>query len=114
VINRRAYLKKVGKLTRVSPLENTPERIAQRARDKANARCTRAKRARFDDEFTQLVTAECHDLRKRRNFATGFEWHVDHVIPLKGTKVSGLHIWSNLQVIPKTMNLQKGAIFCPI
>lgn len=108
--NRSYYLKKVGSLSRISPLENTPEREAQRLRDKANNRATRAKQARIMDEFTKLVTSEAHSLRKERNRLTGIEWHVDHIIPLKGKDVCGLHIWSNLQVIPKTLNLQKGNI----
>lgn len=106
--NRASYAKKVGQLTRCSPLENTPERIAQRARDKANARCTRAKQARFNDEFTKFVAKEAHDLRVRRNNLTGIEWHVDHIIPLKGKEVCGLHLWTNLRVIPKLHNLRKG------
>lgn len=112
-VNRASYLKKVGGLVRCSPLQNTPERIAQKARDKANNRATRAKAARFHDELTQLVTQEAHDLRKLRNEITGIEWHVDHVIPLKGREVCGLHIWSNLAVIPKILNLRKSNI-CPI
>ena len=92
----------------MSPLMNTPERRAQKQRDKANARCTRAKQARFDDELSTLVFKEAHSLRKLRNKATEIEWHVDHIIPLKGKEVSGLHIWSNIQVIPKVINLKKG------
>lgn len=106
--NRQSYLRKVGSLTRISPLENTPEREAQRLRDKANRRSTRAKLARFNDELTGLVTAEAHELRKLRNSLTSFEWHVDHVIPLKNKHICGLHIWSNIAVIPKKLNLQKG------
>lgn len=108
-VNRKSYLKKVGALKWV--LNRTPEEKAQRARDKANLRATRAKKARFPDELTALVVAEAHDLRKRRNTATGVEWHVDHVVPLQNPLVSGLHIWSNLQVIPKLVNLQKGNYF---
>lgn len=105
--NHKAYVKKHGPLTRV--MNRTEEDRAQRARDKSNRRCNRAKAARFTDELTKFVTAEAHDLRKLRNNMTGFEWHVDHVIPLKGKYVSGLHIWSNLEVIPKVTNLRKGA-----
>lgn len=107
-INRTSYRKVRGGLTRRSPLEMTDELRKQFHRDKANLRATRAKRARIDDDLTKLVVFEAHDLRKRRNQLTGIEWHVDHIIPLKGENVCGLHIWNNLAVIPKVENLRKG------
>lgn len=103
---KQRYLKTVGKLTR--NMNHTPESKAEWARQKSNARCTRAKQARFVDEFTKFVTKEAHDLRVRRNLLTGIEWHVDHIVPLKGVGVCGLHLWTNLRVIPKLLNLRKG------
>ena len=61
----------------------------------------------WDLELTEFVFEEAHHLRGLRDAITGFKWHVDHVLPLQGKQVCGLHVWNNFAVIPATINLKK-------
>jgi hypothetical protein len=57
-----------------------------------------------DDLF---IIEEVYHLAKLRTELTGIPHHVDHILPLQGKIVSGLHVPANLQVIPAKINLQK-------
>lgn len=57
-----------------------------------------------DDLF---MIEEAYHLAKLRTELLGVQYHVDHILPLQGKKVSGLHVPANLQVIPAKENLKK-------
>lgn len=48
---------------------------------------------------------------KRITVETGIVHHVDHIVPIKGTKVCGLHTHENLRVIPASLNVSKSNKF---
>ena len=56
---------------------------------------------------------QAYELAVVRTKIFGFSWHVDHVIPLQGRLVSGLHVPTNLQVIPAVENIRKANRFVP-
>lgn len=60
-----------------------------------------------DEEHKWLID-EVYHLAQIRSKATGICWHVDHIVPLKGKEVCGLHVIDNLQVLPASVNISKG------
>ena len=58
-------------------------------------------------EFDEFVITEAVELCKLRLACSGIFWEVDHLFPLVGKQISGLHLGINLQVIPMTLNRQK-------
>jgi hypothetical protein len=61
------------------------------------------------DDF--WLIEEAYDLAALRTRMFGFAWHVDHVVPLQGKLVSGLHVPTNMQVIPGDDNRRKSNTF---
>jgi len=58
------------------------------------------------DPDAHLIVAK-YQLAAMLTQASGIPHHVDHIIPLQGKNVSGLHTFSNLRVIPGTENVKK-------
>lgn len=54
---------------------------------------------------------EVYHLAALKTKLTGAKWHVDHIVPLQGKIVSGLHVPENLQVILARDNIAKHNTF---
>jgi glutaredoxin len=54
-----------------------------------------------------FLISEIYELASRRSSVTGIRWHVDHVVPLISKIVCGLHIETNLAVVPACENIAK-------
>jgi len=58
-------------------------------------------------DFEKLKIQCLYQVAAMYSKESGEEWHVDHIIPLQGENVSGLHVPLNLRVIPASENLRK-------
>lgn len=56
-----------------------------------------------DVDAIRLIYAEAIE----KTLRTGIQHHVDHIIPLRGKTVCGLHVDANLQVLEWSENLEK-------
>jgi hypothetical protein len=104
--------------------EQNPEKLkatykdwAQRNKDKVNAKWMKreaSKKQRTPAWLTEddmWMMEQAYEIAAKRKQMLGDDWHVDHIIPLQGKTVSGLHVPWNLQVIPAKLNWQKSNHF---
>lgn len=57
-----------------------------------------------DDEATLAIYEQCAKVTAE----TGVQHHVDHIVPLLGKNVCGLHVHYNLQILTAAENIAKG------
>lgn len=91
-------------------------KYAQKNRDKRNLWTANYRQTKIDRMPQWLAPSHIAEMESVYAYcaalnACGLKYHVDHVVPLRGKQVSGLHVPWNLQVIPGTENMSKGNNF---
>jgi hypothetical protein len=89
----------------------------KRHRDKSSAAYMKyhaAKMHRIPPWADMQAIKMFYEIARRVTQCTGIRFEVDHIVPLRGKHVSGLHLPNNLQVIPKSANCKKHNTFEPI
>lgn len=102
---RDSNLEKEHKRTQEWRKKN-PEKINER---NARRRACKLKRTPFWlSESHKLTIKNIYKMSSNLTKETGIRYEVDHIIPLKGKNVSGLHVPWNLQVLEKSIHILKG------
>lgn len=83
--------------------ERNPDKVTAAAA-RRRASLLRATPAWADNEAILAVYREARQIAE----LTGAEHHVDHIVPLQGKNVCGLHVHYNLQVLQGRINRSKG------
>ncbi len=74
----------------------------------ANAAKYRASKIKATPSWSETEKIkEVYAGAKRLENITGLNYHVDHILPLNGKNVCGLHCWQNLQVLEANINIIK-------
>lgn len=94
--------KYAAQLARAALNPNKPRTPEQKAHHASGQRLRDARRKCAQPAWADVAAIDAIYLKAQQ---TGM--HVDHVIPLKGKKVSGLHVENNLQLLAPSENLRK-------
>lgn len=114
--NNRESKLEYSKRYRLENLDVCKERIKNwelRNPDRVRAKCSRRRAAKINAEPSWLTKEDqdkivlMYALAKDCEIITGDKYHVDHIVPLQGKNVCGLHVPWNLQVLPADLNLAK-------
>lgn len=122
VAQQKRYFEK-NKNSRIATLmewrKNNPERIQQvkenwynnnqALRNSYSAKWRRECRRATPDWANFEKITEIYDESTQRTKQSGISHHVDHIVPVQGKHVTGLHIHQNMRIIPATDNVKKRA-----
>jgi hypothetical protein len=88
-------------------------RWAMNNKDKRTEHCARRRARKLNATPSWLTIEQLNEIKefysqsKKIELITGVLHHVDHIVPLQGENVCGLHVPWNLQVITATENISK-------
>lgn len=104
---RRLYMKQ----DRDNNLSKYQQRDALRYKQNKHKFLANNSRRRAVVKRATPIWANLDDIYQVYIEAQYFGYHVDHIVPLRGKLVCGLHVWENLQILPPKENLKKGNSF---
>lgn len=113
-IEKNAYMREKNKRQYLNNLEHNKMRSRLWSKNNPEKACANAnkRRASMLSAMPKWISPESllpvYRLAKEMTISTGIRHEVDHIFPLRGKTMSGLHVPWNLRVITKSENCSKG------
>lgn len=102
------YKAKKAAITR-SWAKNNPEKVAEQSAKKRCSKLQRMPKWLSNDEVIKIKSF--YKVARMMSSTFSVTYHVDHIVPLRGKLVSGLHVPWNLRVIRSEQNMMKSNKF---
>jgi hypothetical protein len=105
------------RLTHKDKMSSYQRKYNQENAAKRNARNQKRKAAKLNRVPKWLTSFDLEKIQEYHDYAnlftetSGIQYDVDHIIPLLGKNISGLHCPENLQIIMHQENIEKGNKF---
>ena len=101
------YKKNRETILAAKKIERQQKRELFRERDARRRAIKECATPKWLTNIQKAQIAELYELAGAREMQTGIKYHVDHVVPLRGRGVCGLHVPWNLQLLTEAENFQK-------
>jgi len=101
-------------------VKNNPDRVKliknKYVKNNLDKSCAATRKRQLLNQTPKWITkAQMKEIESFYTLAKEIQWlseeplEVDHIVPIKGSSCSGLHVPWNLQILPRSLNRSKGA-----
>ena len=108
-LKHKVRLAVINKIHSASWAKNNPDKLYLKQTKRRMAKLKRLPKWLTKSDWIEIKWSYAES--KRLSKETGIKYEVDHIIPLQGINISGLHCPQNLRIITKSENASKKNYF---